>query len=211
MLTHTTDDEARRTSPLAFWRYAHDYLRAAHTLDRQHRIPCAESQVGYYAAAQGIEFALKAYLRANGATVADLRAEIGHSLAKALDRCEALGLPDIPLQWRAAVAEIAQCHQETRFVFVVAPDTAFPALDPLIGAGVFVLDRIAPDVARHFVAHLGGDSTPTVETFVRRLRADLSATFEAAAKSGDADATSLSLFPDEAAPGSPGSTSRLFA
>ena len=209
MTTSTFDDEARRTSPLAFWRYAHDYLRAAHTLGRQHRIPCAESQVGYYAAAQGIEFALKAYLRAHGATVAELRADIGHSLGKALARSEALGLPAIPSPWRAAVAEIALCHQQTQFVFLVAPHTAFPALDPLVDAGVFILDRIAPDVATHFVAHLGGDSTPTVETFVRRLRADLSTTSEAASSPEDGDGQSLSLFPDESSPAAPGA-SRLY-
>jgi hypothetical protein len=208
MTISTSDDEARRTSPLAFWRYAHDYLRAAHTFGRQHRIPCAESQVGYYAAAQGIEFALKAFLCAHGATVAELRAEIGHSLAKALARSETLGLPAIPPPWRAAVAEIALCHQETQFVFLVVPDTAFPALDPLVDAGVFILDRIAPDVARHFVAHLGGESTPTVETFIRRLRADLSATSEAAGAADDTDSGSMPLFPDEPPPGVAG-TGRL--
>lgn len=201
MTASTIDNEERRTSPLAFWRYAHDYLRAAHTFGRQHRIACAESQVGYYAAAQGIEFALKAFLRAHGASVTELRAEFGHSLGKALARSEALGLPAIPSAWRAAVAEIAPCHQDTQFVFLVVPETAFPTLDPLVSAGVFILDRIAPDVARHFVAHLGGDSTPTVETFVRRLRADLSATSLAA---DNGDGGPASGFPAKPPPDAPG-------
>ena len=187
MMISTTDNEARRTSPLAYWRYGHDYLRVARTLCRQHRIPCADAQVAYHAAAQGVEFALKAYLRACGATVGALRTDVGHSLAKALARSEARGLPPIPAPWRAAVAEIAPCHQDTQFVYLATPESAFPDVDPLIGAGIFVLDSIAPDCARHFVTHLGGVGTPTVETFVRRLRADLSATFEIATVSGDAD------------------------
>ena len=180
MMISTTDNEARRTSPLAFWRYGHDYLRVARTLSRQHRIPCADAQVAYHAAAQGIEFSLKAFLRARGATVEELRDDVGRSLSKALARSEAQGLARIPAPWRAAVAEIAFCHQDAQFVYLATPVGAFPELDPLIGAGIFILDSIAPDVARHFVVNLGGQATPTVDTFVARLRADLTATFEIA-------------------------------
>ena len=35
-------DETRRTSPLAYWRYAHDYLRVVRDLSRQHRIAGTE-------------------------------------------------------------------------------------------------------------------------------------------------------------------------
>ncbi len=172
MMISSDDHEARRTSPLAFWRYGHDYLRAARTLCRQHRIPCDETQVAYHAAAQGVEFALKAFLRARGVDVSELQTAIGHSLAKALARSEAQGMAPIPEPWRAAVAEIAPCHQDGQFVFSLRPEGAFPDVDPLVAAGIFVLDAIAPDVATHFVVHLGGEATPTVEMFVRRLRAD---------------------------------------
>jgi hypothetical protein len=206
MIISTTDSEARRTSPLAYWRYAHDYLRVAHTLCRQHRIPCTDAQVAYHAAAQGLEFSLKAFLLARGATIDALRSEIGRSLLKALAQSEAQGLPPIPTPWRASVAEIALCHQDTQFVYLAAPEGAFPELDPLIGAGIFVLDSIAPDVARHFVVHLGGNATPTAETFIRRLRADLSATFDIATGANDDDDGLAHPFPDE----SPGS-GRLYA
>ena len=187
MMIQRNDHEERRTSPLAFWRYGHDYLRAARTLCRQHRIPCAEAQVAYHAAAQGIEFALKAFLRARGVAHDELNTGIGHSLAKALARSEALGMTPIPEPWRAALADIAPCHQNGQFVYLVAPDGAFPDVDPLVAAGVFVLDAIALDVATHFVVHLGGEATPTVEMFVQRLRADLTATFEIAAAGNDPD------------------------
>ena len=65
------NDETKRTSPLALWRYAHDYLRAAQSLCRQHRIGCAESQAPYHVATEGLKFTLKAYLRAKGATMAE--------------------------------------------------------------------------------------------------------------------------------------------
>src|SRR5260221_3564965 len=100
MIIATTDSEERRTSPLAYWRYGNDYLRVARTLCHQHRIACVDAQVAYHAAAQGIEFALMAYLLARGATLDALRAEIGHSLPKALARSEAQGMPPIPVPWR---------------------------------------------------------------------------------------------------------------
>lgn len=206
MIIASTDTEERRTSPLAYWRYGHDYLRVARTLCHQHRIPCTDAQVAYHAAAQGLEFSLKAFLRAHGATDAELRSDIGRSLLKALARSEALGLPPIPAAWRASVAEIASCHQEKQFVYLVTPEGAFPALDPVIGAGIFVLDSIAPDVARHFVANLGNQTTPTAETFIRRLRADLSATFDIATVANDDDGGLAHPFPDE-----PPGSGRLYA
>src|SRR4030095_7734616 len=88
-MTSTISDEAERTSPLALWRYAHEYLCASRSLCQQIRIRCAESQAPYHAAAQGIEFALKAFLRAHGDSMPMLHTEIGHSLISALRRSEA--------------------------------------------------------------------------------------------------------------------------
>jgi hypothetical protein len=175
-MTSTNFDELKRTSPLALWRYAHDYLRAAQSLCRQHRLSCTESQAPYHLAAQGLEFALKSYLRAKGATMASLRTDIGHSLAKALARAEAQGFPPMPAPLRAAITVIAACHQDLQFVYLPASDSAFLDVDPLVDAGVWILDWIAPDVAEHFILHLADDTSPPTQEFVRRLRADLSAT-----------------------------------
>ena len=67
-------DEAKRTSPLALWRYAHDYLRAAQAhAGRHHRIACRESQAPYHVASdEPASFTVKAYLRTKGATMAEL-------------------------------------------------------------------------------------------------------------------------------------------
>ena len=175
-MTTMITDEARRTAPLALWRYAHEYLRAARALCREISVRSCESQVPYHVAAQGIEFALKAFLRTRGATMAELRNDIGHSLAAALARSEALGLPAMPDRCRAAIALVAPCHQDAQFVYLTTPAKAFPDIDPLVDAGVWILDWIAPDVVEHFVGHLAGDASPTVPEFLQRMRADLSAT-----------------------------------
>ena len=180
-MTTTDCDEASRTAPLALWRYGHDYLRAARELCAKHHLRCDESQAPYHLAAQGIEFALLAFLRSRGASMESLRGQIAHSLAAALARCEALGMPTLPEPLRPVIGEIAACHRDGQFVHLHASGEAFPDIDPLVEAGVWVLDRVAPDVAAHYVAHLGGAESPTVDEFVRRMRADLCATAERAA------------------------------
>ena len=178
-MTSTISDEAKRTSPLALWRYAHEYLCASRNLCEQIQILCAESQAPHHVAAQGIEFALKAFLRARGDSMTVLREDVGHSLMKALERSEARGLPPIPAPWRTAISELAPFHQDGQFVYQVMPEYAFCDVLPLVDAGVWILDRIAPDVVDHFVTHLASDDSPSAPEFVRRLRATLSATSDA--------------------------------
>jgi len=177
----TYHDEAKRTSPLALWRYAHDYLRAAQTLCRHHRIACRESQAPYHVASDGLTFTVKAYLRTKGATMAELDRVIGRSLTEALIRGEAQGLPPIPPQWRAAVADAAECCQDDQFVHLTRARAAFVDVEPLVDYGVWILDRIAPDVAEHYVRHLAEGASPSTQEFVGRLRADLRATSDIAA------------------------------
>jgi len=173
--------EAKRTSPLALWRYAHDYLRAAQALARQNRIACHESQAPYHVACDGILFAIKAFLRTRGATMTELDRIIGCSLTEALIRSEAQGLPRIPERWQMAVAEVAACCQERQFVHMTTTGSTFVDVEPLVEAGVWLLDRIAPDVADHYAEHLADDESPSAEEFVGRLRADLKATADVAA------------------------------
>ncbi len=168
--------EDRRTSPLALWRYSHDYFDVVQQLCGRVRVACAESQVPYHVAAQGIEFALKSFLRARGATMSDLNLELGHSLQRALERCEAQGLPRIPEPWRAAIVAVAPFHQDSQFVYPSAPDTSYPDVEPLVGAGIWILDRIAPDIVEHYIVHHGNAATPPAAEYVRRLRTALSAT-----------------------------------
>ena len=78
---------------------------------------------------------------------------IGHSLTEALIRGEAQGLPPIPQRWRAAVAEVAGCCHENRFVYLVTTEPKFLDVNPSWRPGVWILDHIAPDVAAHYVLH----------------------------------------------------------
>ena len=170
-----TDDEAKRTAPLAFWRYAHDYLRAASGLCHGNRTLCIESQVPYHLVAQGLEFALHAYLRAKGMTALELRTGVGHSLAKAMALCEAHGMPPLPAQWQSAFRDLAACHTDRGFEYFVAAEDAYAEISPLVDAGVWILGHVAPIVADHYVRNLGSDGSPSTGEFVRSLRAALSA------------------------------------
>jgi hypothetical protein len=172
----TNHDEVPQDAALALWRYAHDYLRAGQTLCRQHRIRCMDSQVPYHVAAQGIEFALKAYLRTKGASMRELRAELRHSLSKALALCEAKGMTRLPPRYRVAIEQVSNCHRDTQFLYLATTEDALPDLEPVVDAGVWILDWIAPHVVEHFVVYRAGATSTAPADFVRRLRADLSAT-----------------------------------
>jgi hypothetical protein len=169
------DAEAKRTAPLAFWRYAHDYLRAASGLSHGNRTLCIESQVPYHMVAQGLEFALHAYLRAKGMTAPELRADLGHSLAKAMALCEAHGMPPLPARWQPAFRDLAACHTDRGFEYFTAAEEVYAEISPLVDAGVWILGHVAPIVADHYVRNLGSDGSPSAGEFVRNLRAALSA------------------------------------
>ena len=170
-----SNEETKRTAPLAFWRYAHDYLRAASSLCHANRTLCAESQVPYHMVAQGLEFALHAYLRANGVTTEELRTTVGHSLVKAMAMCQRYGMPPLPAQWQPAIQDLVKCHTDRGFEYFVAADDSFADISPLVDAGVWLLNEAAPIVADHYVRNLGAEGSPTAEEFVRSLHAALSA------------------------------------
>lgn len=173
------EEETRRTSALAFWRYAHDYLRTAQSLCSAHRLLCAESQVAYHLAAQALEFALKAFLRAAGVPADELRDRIRHSLASAFDRALELGLPPPPEEALTAIEDIAPHHQDFAFAHMQADDGEYPDLEPLFGAVHWLLDVITPAVARDYAAHYAAEASPSADELVGRLRADLAATASA--------------------------------
>jgi hypothetical protein len=168
--------ESRRTAALALWRYSHDYLKAAQTLCETDSVTCNESQATYHLAAQGIEFALKSFLRARGVTPEDLSVRIRHSLFDALQEAIARGLSPPPVEVVRAIQFIAPHHRDDQFHYLAASDGEFPDLAPLLAAGTWILDRIAAEVvADHFVYH-GHDSATASDDMLRRLRTDLDLT-----------------------------------
>ena len=168
--------ESRRTAALALWRYGHDYLKAAQRLSDTDSIACNESQAVYHLAAQGIEFALKSFLRARGVTPEDLSTRVGHSLLDALEEAVARDLSLPPVEVMRAIQFIAPHHRDDQFRYVAAKYGEFPAVAPLLTAGTWVLGQIAPAVvADYFVYHGHGSATANDE-MLQRLRADLHVT-----------------------------------
>jgi hypothetical protein len=166
--------DARRTAPLAFWRYGHDYLRAAADLCRDHRTLCGETQVPYHLCAQGLEFALHAYLRAKAVTETEIRFRYRHALEATYSACTLHGLPPLPVPCAEAFAQVAACHRSTAFIYLDVPDDGVPDIGPLLDAGTWILGQAAPLVSQHYVEHLGGAGSPSADEFAQRLRTALS-------------------------------------
>ncbi len=136
------NDELRRTAALALWRYGHDYLKAAQTLCESDRVTCDESQALHHSAAQGVEFALKSYLRAQGVPNSDLNTRIGHSLLDALQESMARGMPPPPIDVMRAIQDIAPYLRNDQFRYMPADHGDFPDLGPLLcGRGLDPVER----------------------------------------------------------------------
>jgi hypothetical protein len=170
------DDESRRTAALALWRYGNDYLKAAQGLCQDMQVTSNESQVHYHLAAQGIEFALKSFLRAKGVTPGDLSARIGHSLLDALQEALARDLPPPPVKVLRTIQFIAPHHRDDQFLYFVAADGDFPEFTPMLAAGTWILAQVAADVAADYFAYYADGSAPGIDDMLRRMRADLDAT-----------------------------------
>ena len=170
------DVEAKRTAALALWRYSHDYLKAAQLLCETDSIACNESQVPYHLAAQGIEFALKSFLRARGVTPEDLTARIRHSLLDALEEAIARDLSPPPVEVVRAIRFIAPHHRDDQFRYLAADYGEFPVLMPLLAAGTWILGQIAAEVVTdYFIYHAHGSAAASHD-MLQRLRVDLDLT-----------------------------------
>ena len=168
--------ESRRTAALALWRYAHDYLKAAQALCESDRVACNESQALYHLAAQGVEFALKAFLRTRGVPFSDLNARIGHSMLDALEEALARGMPTPPFELLRAIRKFAPYLRDDQFHYLPADFAEFPDLGPLLEAGMWILAQMAEDaVADYYVYHGRGSDIERV-AMLRRMRADVDVT-----------------------------------
>jgi hypothetical protein len=176
MMQEPRVNESRRTAALALWRYGHDYLKAAQMLGENARVTCNESQVLYHLAAQGIEFALKSYLRAKGVTPEELSTRIGHSLVDALQEALARDLPRPPIEVVRAIRVIAPHHRDDQFRYLAARYGEFPNLTPLLAAGTWVLAQVASDVVADYFTYHGQGSALAADDMIRRLRTELEIT-----------------------------------
>lgn len=169
------EQDTRRSSALAYWRYAHEYLRAARALSAQLRLPSVESQPLYHLCAQAVEFALKAFLRACGVGPREIVERYGRAIDRALQACLRQGLPPLPGAELAAVRRLAAHHGPQGFVVYGAHDAATD-LDAGCNAVCWILEVTVPVVAEDYVLHYAEPGSPSIEVFIARLRADLSAT-----------------------------------
>ena len=168
--------EPRRTAALALWRYGHDYLKSAQLLCESDRVTCNESQALYHLAAQGIEFALKSFLRAQGVSPADLSSRIGHSLLDALQEALARGLPSPPAEVMHTIQTFAPHLRDDQFRYVAALYGDFPDLGPLLTAGVWILAQSAESAVTDYFVYYGLGTRADEGAMLRRMRADLDAT-----------------------------------
>ena len=111
--------------------------------------------------------------------MAELDHVIGRSLTEALIRGEAQGLPRIPRVARPSPRSPDAARTISSSIST-STEPKFVDVKPLVDAGVWILDRIAPDVAEHYVRHLAEAASPSSQEFVGRLRADLRATSDIA-------------------------------
>jgi hypothetical protein len=135
-------------------------------------IACNESQALYHLTAQGVEFALKSFLRARGVSPDDLSTHIGHSLLDALQEAIVRGLALPPEDVVAAIQFIAPYHRNDQFHYIAASHGEFPDLTPLLAAGMWLLDRIAAEVVADYFVHHGRDPAAG-DDMLRRMRSDL--------------------------------------
>ena len=169
-------DESRRTAALALWRYGHDYLKAAQGLCENNRVTLNESQALYHLAAQGVEFALKSFLRASGVATADLSARIGHSLVDALQEALARGLPFPPIEVIRTIQTYAPHLRDDQFHYLPAEYGEFPDLTPLLSAGIWLLSHVAENAVTDYYVYYGRGSKSEESAMLRRLHADLEVT-----------------------------------
>lgn len=173
-MSHSTED--RCTSALAYWRYAHEYVRAAQGLRARHHLTCAEMQPLYHLAAQALEFGFKGFLRARGVPAREVLHTHTHALGTSLAAAIAHGLPQPSTELRAAVRLLAPHLRPEAFVALRETDREdVPDLEALFEAVHWLLDAIVPEVAADYTNHYAGSGSPSTAAFVVRLRADLSA------------------------------------
>ena len=175
---HASQDvsEQKRTIGLALWRYSHDYLKAAQSLCDTDRVSCQESQALYHLSAQGIEFALKAYLRIKGMSTDEIRSRIGHSLTGALDEARARGLRTPPVPVASAIRRLAPHHGPREFRHIESSVGEFPDLEPFLTAGTWILDQIAADAVVDYYTQFAHGSNDAPDEMLRRMRADIDVT-----------------------------------
>ena len=86
-------DNDERTSGVGLFNYAHSYCSSAIALERTNVNATHPRAPVYYLYYHSMELYLKAYLRAHGVPLVDLRHEYSHRIRKTADKAKSFGLP----------------------------------------------------------------------------------------------------------------------
>lgn len=86
------DNEDDRTTAFGLFNFAHSYWKSATALRESEVKATHAHDVVWYLYCHAVELLLKAYLRAKGATVGDLRLKYGHKVSKLAKAAESQGL-----------------------------------------------------------------------------------------------------------------------
>ena len=137
-----TDDE--RTTGMGLWTDAHEMLKAAKVVSEDPDL--VGSSPAYYLAGHGIEEAFKAYIRARGSSLKELRS-IGHNLEHALGAAvshDIESLCTLTSQDKAMVAVLNPYYKAKHFEYRVTGYKSLPQLSDLLSLGQRVLAAIKP-------------------------------------------------------------------
>ena len=124
-------DPIDRTSALGLWRYAHEFWQAAEAA--QAIKPGKVFIPSYYLYGHAMELALKAFLRSQGHTVAQLR-DLGHDLEAALKTAEGAGLStfvNLSNDDRTAVGLLNLYYRTKELEYIVVGVKHFPTVQSL--------------------------------------------------------------------------------
>lgn len=145
-------------TPWLFARLAEDFLQAAHDLPKQRR----SSTVLYYLVCRSLELGLKAYCLAKGDKQKKFLGQkgIGHSLVKALERANALGLDSL-------VTLSAQEEDELRKADVLYANKGFEFVTPAMLRELVTGQPRYPDLT--VLTALADRITPPIERICRDI------------------------------------------
>lgn len=144
-----TDED--RTTGMGLWTDARDMIAAARVVSSEPRL--ANSHPAYYLVGHGLEEALKAFLRARGHTLNDLKC-IGHNLEHALGAAITNGIEDfctMTAQDKTMVGLLNPYYKAKHFEYRV---TGFQSL-PLVQDLLSLADRILASIKTVCEASVG--------------------------------------------------------
>jgi hypothetical protein len=136
------DETVDRETPLGFWRYASEFTEAAKDLSS--RDPDSISVPAYYLVTHGVELSFKAFLRAHGYSVENLK-KMGHDLKKLFKAAYKEGLFDVAPcseEFRAAIDLINPFYKKKELEYIMTGFKQYPEISCLIDGNESLLKNI---------------------------------------------------------------------